>query len=88
MRETYTKDFIQTIVDLYNNGKSVTDLSVEYGVKKVTIYNWINQKKPAVTIDDDEISKDDIIDLRKRIQELEEENEILKKATAIFAKRK
>ncbi len=88
MRETYTKDFIQTIVDLYNNGKSVTDLSVEYGVKKVTIYNWINQKKPTVTIDDEEISKSDIIALKKRIQELEEENEILKKATAIFAKRK
>jgi len=35
MRESYTKDFIQTIIDLYNSGKSVTDLSVEYGVKKV-----------------------------------------------------
>ncbi len=88
MRETYTKDFIQTIIDLYNNGKSVTDLSLEYGVKKVTIYNWINQKKTAVTINDEDISKEDIIALKKRIQELEEENEILKKATATFTKRK
>ena len=38
--------------------------------------------------DDEEISKSDIIALKKRIMELEEENEILKKATAIFAKRK
>ena len=88
MRTTYTKDFIQTIVDLYNKGKTVTDLSIEYGIKKVTIYNWINQNKPAVTIDDKEISKSDVIALRKRIQELEEENEILKKATTIFAKKK
>ncbi len=88
MRETYTKDFIQTIIDLYNNGNSVTDLSLEYGVKKVTIYNWINQKKTAVTINDEDISKEDIIALKKRIQELEEENEILKKATATFTKRK
>lgn len=88
MRESYTKDFIQTIIDLYNSGKSVTDLSVEYGIKKVTIYNWINQNKPALKVDDEEISKNDIIALKKRIMELEEENEILKKATAIFAKRK
>ena len=88
MRESYTKDFIQTIIDLYNSGKSVTDLSVEYGVKKVTIYSWINQNKPALKVDDEEISKSDIIALKKRIMELEEENEILKKATTIFAKRK
>ena len=88
MRESYTKDFIQTIIDLYNSGKSVTDLSVEYGIKKVTIYSLINQNKPTVRVDDEEISKSDIIALKKRIMELEEENEILKKATAIFAKRK
>lgn len=88
MGETYSKDFIQTIVDLYNSGKSVTDLSIEYGVKKVTLYSWINQNKTAVKIDDEEISKNDIVALKKRIMELEEENEILKKATAIFAKRK
>ena len=88
MRESYTKDFIQRIIDLYNSGKSVTDLSVEYGVKKVTIYIWINQNKPALKENDEEISKSDIITLKKRIMELEEENEILKKATAIFAKRK
>ena len=88
MRESYAKDFIQTIIDLYNSRKSVTDLSVEYGIKKVTIYSWINQNKPALKADDEEISKSDIIALKKRIMELEEENEILKKATAIFAKRK
>ena len=88
MRESYTKDFIQTIIDLYNSRKSVTDRSVEYGIKKVTIYSWINQNKPALKADDEEISKSDIIALKKRIMKLEEENEILKKATAIFAKRK
>lgn len=51
MRESYTKDFIQTIIDLYNSGKSVTDLSVEYGIKKVTIYNWINQNKLTSNVD-------------------------------------
>ena len=53
MRESYAKDFIQTIIDLYNSRKSVTDLSVEYGIKKVTIYSWINQNKPALKADDE-----------------------------------
>lgn len=57
-------------------------------MKKVTIYSWINQNKPALKVGDEEISKSDIIALKKRIMELEEENEKLKKATAIFAKRK
>ena len=66
MRESYTKDFIQTIIDLYNSGKSITDLSVKYGIKKVTIYSWINQNKPALKVDDEEILKSDIIALKKR----------------------
>lgn len=88
MKQTYSKDFIQSIIELYKSGKSVTDLSVEYGIKKVTLYSWINHNKPTINIEDEELSKNDIIALKKRIMELEEENEILKKATAIFAKRK
>jgi transposase len=59
----------------------------EYGITKVTIYSWIDKKK-TVQIKDEELTKDDILTLKKRIVELEEENEILKKATAIFAKRR
>ena len=39
-------------------------------------------------MDDEEISKSDIIALKKRIMELEEENEILKKATAYICEKK
>lgn len=57
MKQTYSKDFIQSIIELYKSGKSVTDLSVEYGIKKVTLYSWINHNKPVVNIEDEELSK-------------------------------
>ena len=35
----YMDDFKQQIVDLYNSGQSVLELSREYGVTTVTIYS-------------------------------------------------
>lgn len=87
MAKKFNDDFKQTIVDLYRSGKSVSDLSREYGITKVTIYSWIDNKK-EITIDNESMSKEEVLKLRKRIAELEEENEILKKATAIFAKKR
>lgn len=37
----YHDDFRKMVVDLYRSGKSVRDLSSEYGVSEVTIYKWI-----------------------------------------------
>ncbi|MDD4112291.1 MAG: transposase [Herbinix sp.] len=34
----YTDDFKQQIIDLYNSGQSVLELSRAYGVTTVTIY--------------------------------------------------
>ena len=85
---TVTYDGKSYMVTTIKSGGFLRDKLWQSGVKKVTIYSWINQNKPALKVDDEEISKSDIIALKKRIMELEEENEILKKATAIFAKRK
>lgn len=78
MAKKFNDDFKQTIIDLYKSGKSVSDLSREYGITKVTIYSWIGKKK-VVQVEDEELTKDDILFFKKRIAELEEENEILKK---------
>ncbi len=78
MAKKFNDDFKQTIIDLYKSGKSVSDLSREYGITKVTIYSWIDKKK-VVQVEDEELTKDDILFFKKRIAELEEENEILKK---------
>ncbi len=59
----YTDDFKNTIVELYNSGKSLAELNREYGISKSTIQGWVAKATP------------------------EEENEIFKKAMAIFAKK-
>lgn len=84
----YNEDFKKQIVDLYLNGKSVTQLVNEYSLKRPTIYTWINALKPIGTNDDGTLyTKKDIETRDRRIKELEMENEILKKATAIFARK-
>ena len=84
----YTEEFKQQIVDLYNSKtKTVLSLSSEYGVSTVTIYQWIKQLSPVKISDTEEMSSKDYDKMKKRIAELEMENEILKKATAIFARK-
>ena len=86
MAQKFSNDFKQTIVDLYNSGKGVTELSREYGISIPTIYNWINAKQ-SISSNNQDIKSEDIESLKREIARLKEENEILKKATAIFAKR-
>ena len=87
MKAKFNDDFRQTIVDLYNSGKSAIDLSREYGISKATIYQWINKISPVYITNNATSSSDNVESLKKEILKLKEENEILKKATAIFARK-
>ena len=82
----YTEEFKKQIVDLYQAGSTVSYLSREYGVANVTIYKWIKELSPVKVSDEEEITSKEYDKMKKRIAELEMENEILKKATAIFAR--
>jgi len=83
----YTDDFRKMVVDLYTCGQSVKDLSGEYGVSEVTIYAWIKKFNPVELEDGSSITPDDFVKLQKQMLKVQEENEILKKAMAIFAKK-
>ncbi len=82
----YDEDFKKTIVDLYESGKSISDLSREYGVGHTNIRNWINKYKPITTSTGEITNNDEILKLRKELRQIQMENEILKKAVAIFSK--
>ena len=85
----YTQEFKKQIVELYKSGKSARTLAGEYGLVEQTIYKWVQKYDPKIqTEEGDNLSQADIAAMRKRIAELEMENEILKKATAIFARTK
>lgn len=82
----YDEEFKKTIVNLYENGKGITELSREYGVIKSNIINWIKKYKTITTSTGEVTNNDEILKLKKELQHVQTENEILKKAVAIFSK--
>ena len=65
------------------------DLVREYGLVEQTIYRWKQRYWTISKTEDGEaVTQADVKAMQRRIAELEMENEILKKATAIFAKTK
>lgn len=70
-----------------NSGSSAKNLSSEYSVSEVTIYAWVNKFSPIMTEDREMVTADEIAKIKKQMLRLQEENEILKKAMAIFAKK-
>ena len=86
-KKSYTPEFKQQLVDLYNaGGKSYPVLEREYGVARSTISKWVKDLTPIKVSTTETISMKEYKALQKKMRELEIENDILKKATAIFAK--
>ncbi|HFI0787733.1 TPA: transposase [Streptococcus suis] len=83
-RNRYDEDFKRTIVELYHNGKTQTSLVKEYGVYQTAISKWIKQYSTIETDNGEVITAKQVKVLQKRMAQLEEENQILKKAIAIF----
>ena len=77
----YDEDFKKQTVKKYLDGQSVASISREIGVNENTIHKW---KKQLLSVNG-EVDAEKLA-MRKRIFELEQENEILKKAAAYFAR--
>ena len=76
----YDEDFKKSIVALYQNGKTQSQLSKEYGVSLSAIGKWIRLYSEVKTVDGDIMTAKQIKDLQRRNAQLKEENLILKKA--------
>ena len=83
-RAPYDEDFKKSIVTLFQNGKSQSQLSKEYGVSLSAINKWVRLYSTVQTEDGEILTAKQVKDLQKRLLKLEEENLILKKAIAIF----
>lgn len=86
----YDDEFRKQIVDLVKSKiKTVNEVVGEYGVSDVTIYSWIKKyNKSSSFRAEDQLtdSQKELKELKKKLKQIEEENEILKKAMAIFSK--
>ncbi len=89
MGRHYEEKFKQMIVAKHlDEGVSVIKLVKEYKLNASMVYKWINLYKPQIITEEVVYSQSDIDKMEQRIRRLEEENDILKKATAIFAQKK
>ena len=73
--KSYTEEYKNTIIDLFNSGKTYAEISDEYGVPKTTIRQWVkknNNESHGNISNDAEIKA-----MKKRMAKLEQENEIL-----------
>ena len=83
-RKTYTDEFKTMIAELVLSGKSVKEVSDEYSLSQTAIRNWVKKKAP-IDVKGDTTNLEEILKINKENERLKEENEILKKAMAIFA---
>ena len=85
--KTYTEEFKKTIVELYESGsKNKSELAREYGTSEGNVRAWIKKYGKIKTSTGEITSNDEIQKMKKKMQEIEIENEILKKALAIFSR--
>ena len=82
----YDYEFKRNVVNKVFDGQSVSSVSREIGVNESLIHKW---KRAALDNGDGIKSGAELAEtaaLKKRIRELEQENEILKKAALIFGR--
>lgn len=90
IRRTYNQEFKVEAVKLsYNSEKSVEQVAASLGVSKSTLHRWRGELKadPDQSFPGNGKRKErdeEVARLKKELKEAQMENEILKKAAAIF----
>ena len=82
-RTIYEVEFKKTLVELLNTGKSVKELSKEFGVSMASINRWSIEMNMS---DSQTMELIRIKGLEKELKEVRLERDILKKAVSIFSK--
>lgn len=77
----YDTQFKQQAVKKILDGQSVASVSRELGVGESLLHKWKTQKLQTGSD-----SEKEVIELRKRLREVEMERDILKKAALIFGR--
>ena len=86
----YTDEFKRQIVNLVKSGKSSSSVAKEYGVAKSSVTKWVRDYNKSGSFrakDNRTPEENELIELRKRVKELEMEADILKQAALIMARK-
>ena len=89
----FTAEFKREAVrQMKDSGRPVAEVARQLGVPRTRLYEWAKElqkegKDAFVGTGKRRKSTDEVVRLRRELAQLREENEILKKATAYFAKK-
>lgn len=86
----YSEEFKRDAVALVrSSGRNVTEVARELGVSAEGLRNWVNKDNAAKSTVDSGLSaseREELKRLRRRVAEQDQTIEVLKKATAFFAR--
>lgn len=87
-KKVYNPEFKQTLVSLYESGKTVSELCKEFGVSTASVNRWKHEYGITKSQDETVIQEDKkrIKVLEKELKDIKLERDILKKAVSIFSK--
>jgi transposase len=88
VRPPYPAEFRQQMIELVRAGRSPTELSRKFNVTAQSITNWVGQAaidsgKEGLT----SAEREELVRLRCQLRQVQQERDILAKATAWFAGR-
>ena len=90
VKTKYNTEFKERAVKMViSSDKSTAQIAKDLGIKTTTLYSWVNKIKSAdvpATEQGNEQMFDELVRLKKELAEVKEQRDILKKATAYFAK--
>ena len=89
-RRTFTPEFKKQMVQLYEYGKSRAAIVAEYDLTASALDRWIKQAQTSGSFkekDNRSAEENELIALRKELQRLKMENDILKQAALIMGRK-
>jgi len=90
VKREFTEEFRKSTVDLViSSEKSTAAIAKDLGINPTTLYSWVSKEKNATNPQNGKNNSelfDELKRLKKELAEVKEQRDILKKATAYFAK--